>query len=48
MLNANAGSTYAPAPDEAMVDKVCELLAAIREKSRKTAAGTPQGPADKS
>lgn len=35
VLNANAGSTYPPAPAEAAANKVAELLAAIREKSRK-------------
>jgi len=35
VLNANAGSTYPPVPAEAAADKVAELLAAIREKSRK-------------
>ncbi|MBI4350371.1 MAG: hypothetical protein HY550_02925 [Elusimicrobia bacterium] len=34
VLNANAGSPVPPAPDEAAANKVAELLAAIREKSR--------------
>lgn len=41
VLNINAGTRFAPLPDQGTADKIAGLLIALREKSRAPAAGTP-------
>lgn len=42
VLNLNAGTRFAPRPDEETVNKVADLLIGIRDKSRQPAADAPR------